>query len=90
MKTAFNPQGAFGTGKILTLPDMDEKGENMTREEQDKLVPGTREYYEEAVRDISEQLKGPMSNLERELLVLDRKDFRALLSAMPESENVNA
>ena len=48
MKTAFNPQGAFGTGKILTLPDMDER-ENMTRKEQDKLVPGTREYYEEAV-----------------------------------------
>lgn len=38
-----------------------------------------RKYIEEAIAGITAQLKGPMPNLERDLLVADRKDFRAQL-----------
>lgn len=41
-----------------------------------------RKYIEEAIAGIAAQLKGPMPNLERALLVADRKDFRARLAEL--------
>lgn len=42
----------------------------------------TREYVIEAIAGISVQLKGPMSNTERVMLVHDRDDFRDILALM--------
>lgn len=43
----------------------------------------TREEAEAGIAAITAQLKGPMSNLERALLVADRTDLRALLHHLP-------
>jgi hypothetical protein len=43
-------------------------------------------YCRAAIADISEQLKGPLDNTERALLVADRKDWRDKLREL-EAEN---
>lgn len=42
----------------------------------------TKEQIEKAIAEISEQLKRPMPNLERALLVADRKDLREQLKEL--------
>ncbi len=42
----------------------------------------TRDDLVEAIADISQMLKGHMSNYERQLLVADRRDFRSRLEKM--------
>jgi len=40
----------------------------------------TTQEIQTAIADITQQLKGPMSNIERRLLVEDRKDLRVQLA----------
>jgi hypothetical protein len=47
-----------------------------------ELIPGTREYYEQAIADISAELKKPQNNIERAWLVADRQDLRELLAKL--------
>jgi hypothetical protein len=49
-----------------------------------------RQYLLDACADITAQLKGPMSNVERAWLVADRKDFRAELAKIDKKEEVTA
>ena len=44
------------------------------------------EYLRRAINDISEQLKRPMSDIERALLVADRKDFREELQLLTRAD----
>lgn len=46
----------------------------------------TREYIEAAIRGISEQMKGPLLNVERQMLYEDRKDFRQALAELNAKE----
>ena len=46
----------------------------------------TKRQLEEAVEDIFKQLKGPMSDIERDMLVEDRKDFRKMLNIIEQEE----
>lgn len=43
----------------------------------------TRSEIEAHIADICEQMKGPMSNVERAWLHADRKELRAMLAALP-------
>lgn len=43
----------------------------------------TRSEIETAIAEISSQLKGPLSNTERLLLVADRHELRKALAAIP-------
>ena len=43
----------------------------------------TREQIKRAIEEITAQIKGPMPNLERALLVAYRKDLREELVALP-------
>lgn len=46
----------------------------------------SRTEIEQAIAAISEQMKGPLSNLERALLHEDRKELRATLRALDEQK----
>lgn len=46
----------------------------------------TRESVESFIADATARLKGPMRNLERQLLVADRKDARAMLAKLTETQ----
>jgi hypothetical protein len=43
----------------------------------------SRDEIEKIIAEISEQLRGPMGNAERLLLVADRSELRATLAKMP-------
>lgn len=44
----------------------------------------TRGQLQAAIDDITEQLKGPMPNIARSLLVADRKELREMLNQIKE------
>lgn len=45
-------------------------------------VDGRIAWLNKAIASISDELKGPMSNLERSMLHLDRKDLRTELTGL--------
>ncbi len=46
------------------------------------LTPGRKKEIEGAIREISERMTGPLSNIERGFLHADRKDLREELRGM--------
>lgn len=62
-----------GAGTVASRLNLTARGSRMS-----ELIEteSRRAYIVRAIEGISEQLKGPLSNLERALLVADRRDFR--------------